>query len=352
MMGTFHSPWAFALLALVPVAVILHLRPRRRAAVRFSSVDSVKKLRPSPLYYLRHVPLLIRIAVLVLLVFALARPRKGTELVTERSEGVALEIVVDRSSSMGAEMKYRGRTMNRLEVVKEVSREFIMGNDAGLKGRTSDLLGMIAFARYPDTVCPLTHTHEALIQFVDTTELVFRNPAEDGTAVGDALALAAARLQVAEKELRQKQLAGDDSFAIKSKAVVLLTDGKNNCGTRTPRAAARVAKEWGITVYCVGIVGERISSVEQMLLLGGSRGQVDEATLKTVAEMTGGRYFRASDEESLRRIYEEIDTLEKTAIATERYVSYSEGFSRWAVPALLLLLFEVGLGNTVFRRIP
>lgn len=350
-MGVFHSPWAFALLALVPVVVILHLRPRRRAAVRFSSVESVKKLRPSPLYYLRHVPLVVRVAVLVLLILALARPRQGAEKIVERSEGVALEIVVDRSSSMGAEMKYRGETMNRLEVVKQVSREFIMGNDSGLKGRTSDLLGMIAFARYPDTVCPLTHTHEALIQFVDTTELVRFRP-EDGTAVGDALALAAARLQVAEKELKQKQLSGDEAFTIKSKAVVLLTDGKNNCGKRTPRAAARIAREWGIKIYCIGIVGERITSLEKMLLMGSSSGKVDEATLKTVAEMTGGKYYRASDEESLRRIYEEIDALEKTAVASERYVSYSESFTRWAVPALLLLLFEVGLANTVFRRIP
>ncbi len=351
-MGAFHSPWAFALLALVPVAVILHLRPRRRAAVRFSSVESVKKLKPSPLYHLRHIPVVIRIAVLVLLVLALARPRQGTELITERSEGVALEIVVDRSSSMGAQMKYRDRAMERLEVVKQVSREFIMGNDTGLKGRTSDLLGMIAFARYPDTVCPLTHTHEALIQFVDTTELVVPNNPEDGTAMGDALALAAARLQVAEKELKQKQLSREESFRIKSKVIVLLTDGRNNCGKRTPRAAARIAKEWGIKVYCIGIVGEQITSLEQILLVRSARGKVDEATLKTVAEMTGGRYYRASDEESLRRIYEEIDALEKTAVASERYVSYSESFSRWAVPALLLLLFEVGLANTVFRRIP
>jgi Ca-activated chloride channel family protein len=350
-MGVFHTPWAFALLALVPLAVILHLRPKRRASIRFSSVESLKKLKPSLLYHMRHVPLVVRVAALVLLVVALARPRHGTERVVERSQGVALELVVDRSGSMRAEMKYRGEKMNRLEVVKRVSREFVIGNDEGLKGRSSDLIGMVAFARYPDTVCPLTHTHEALIQFIDTTELV-QLRSENSTAIGDAIALAAARLHTAESDLKKKRLIGEDAFTIKSKAIVLLTDGRNRTGRRMPIEAARQARGWGIKIYCIGIGGERITNWADRFFGRLMDEDLDEETLKAVAAATGGFYQRATDAESLRKIYEKIDALEKTQLASERYVNYKEEFARWAVPALLLLLLEVGLSNTLFRRIP
>ena len=193
--------------------------------MRFSSVDAVKGLSPSPFYYLRHIPLVLRCAALVFLVVAIARPRKGTERVVERTEGVAIEMVIDRSGSMKQEMKYRGERLNRFEVVKRVFGEFVIGNDSGLKGRPNDLIGMVAFARYPDAVCPLIHDHATLLQFVKATELV-QLRSEDGTGIGDAIALAAACLQTVEEELKRKGAAeGDRAFTIKSKAIVLLTDG-------------------------------------------------------------------------------------------------------------------------------
>ncbi len=350
-MNEFYSPWAFALLALVPVAAILHLRPRRRPALLFSSVDAVRNLRPSVLHRLRHIPLLLRVIALILLIVAAARPRYGTERIIERSEGVAIEMVVDRSSSMGQEMRYEGRRVNRLEVVKKVFSEFVMGNDDNLKGRPSDLIGMIAFARYPDTVCPLVHSHDALMQFVDSTSLVKRNSSEDGTAIGDAIALAAARLKTAEEELiRRRLVTGDDSFKIKSKVIVLLTDGENNAGKRSPVAAAKLAAEWGIRIYCISIGGGRSDSLLNFFSRPGPA--VNAGDLQRVAELTGGFYREATDGDSLRRIYEKIDKLETTEIASERYMDYRERFTPWAVAALCLLILEAVLCQTVFRRIP
>lgn len=349
-MNLYHTPWAFALLAAIPLAVFLHLRPGRRAAVRFSSVEGIKKLGPTFLFRIRHVPLLIRVAVLVLLVLAIARPRQGTEKIVEHNRGIALEMVVDRSGSMGEEMKYAGERVNRLEAAKGVFREFVIGSDKGLEGRKADLIGMVAFARYADTVCPLTHNHGALAHFIEATNLVTLR-SEDGTAIGDALALAAARLKTAEDDLRKKRIEGtDEAFTIQSKAIVLITDGRYNAGKRHPIEAARLAKEWGIKIYCIGIGGERLSSAMDFFFR--RQANLDEDMLEKIAGETGGFYQKATDENSLRNIYKKIDELEKSQLVSERYVNYKERFARWAVPAFFLLLMEAGLANTVFRRIP
>lgn len=350
-MSNLHTPWALALLAAIPVVVFLHLRPGRRPALRFSSVERVKELAPSVFYHMRHTPLFLRIAVLVLLIIAIARPRLGTERIVEHSRGVALEMVIDRSGSMGAEMRYAGERLNRFEVVKRVFREFVLGNDGELEGRPSDLIGMITFALYPDTVCPLTHNHDALVQFVDSADLVGLQ-SENKTAIGDAIALAAARLKTAEEDLRRRRLqTGEESFTIKSKAIILLTDGQNNAGKRTPIEAAKLAAEWGIKIYCIGIGGGKPASAIDMFF-GRQGSDLDDRTLNAVAEITGGFFRKATDEDGLRGIYEKIDELEKTEIVSERYVDYKERFSGWAVPALLLLLLEAAVSNTFFRRIP
>jgi Ca-activated chloride channel family protein len=349
----FHTPLALLILVLIPTAVFFHLRPKRRPALRFSSVAAVKNLKPSMMFRLRHMPLILRIVLLGLLAVALARPQKGTERVVERTEGVAIEMVVDRSGSMGQEMKYKGERLNRLGAVKRVFKEFLMGNDQTLKGRPSDLVGMVAFARYPDTVCPLIHNHEALIQFADATDVV-RLRSEDGTAIGDAIALAAARLKTAEEELaRNKTLKAGGEFKIKSKAIVLLTDGENNAGRRSPQQAAELARQWGIKVYCVGIVGEPVMDIfDRIFNQMRQRSAVGASELKGVAETTGGFYQEAEDEDSLRKIYEKIDALEKTEITSERFLDYKERFAPWAVAALCLLAIETVLSHTVFRRLP
>ena len=291
------------------------------------------------------------------------RPRKGTDLLEISTEGVAIETVVDRSSSMQAEMDYDGQKLNRLEVVKRVLADFISGDDKELGGRTGDLIGLITFAGYADTVCPLVASHNVLTEFLKKTEIVTQR-SEDGTAIGDAIALAAARLRKAEEEIvrRNVQLGysesdsdGGDHFEIKSKAVILLTDGRNNKGDYKPLDAAELAKEWGIKIYTIGI-GSAQSFQTIQTPLGTfrtpTRDDLDEGLLKSIAERTGGFYSRADDVDALRDIVKRINELEKTEVTSVQYTQYAEHFGRWTLPALLLLGLEMLASCTVFRKIP
>jgi Ca-activated chloride channel family protein len=305
-----------------------------------------------------------RLACIALLIIAFARPRKGTVLSEINTEGVAIEIVVDHSGSMSAEMDYQGEKLNRLETLKKVLADFIIGGKGGLAGRGGDLLGLVTFARYPDTLCPLVLSHNVLLEFLKSTELV-RLRSEDGTAIGDALALAAARLQKAEEEilLRNKKLnkAGiaaaneKPDFKIKSKAIILLTDGRNNAGQYNPMQAAELAKKWGIKVYTVGIgSGQAFTTVQT--LMGTFKMPItddfDEPLLKAIAETTGGFYGRADDADALHKIMEKIDKLEKTEVKQVQFTQYAEKFGPWAYAAMAILLFEMIAGCTIFRKIP
>ena len=350
----FGSPIAFLTLALIPLLILTQLRGRNiRTGVRFSTIRTAAGLRPSFRRHLLFLPLALRIIALVLLAFALARPQVGRERVRDVSEGIAILTVVDRSGSMAAEMQYGNRRMNRLEVVKRVFEEFVSGNGQ-LSGRPNDLIGMISFARYADTICPLTLSHGALSQFLDTLEIVQRRT-EDGTSIGDALALAAARLETAEQEIAQRNTDGDNEYQIKSKIIILLTDGQSNAGKRTPMEAAALARDWGIKVYTIGIGGaDDFVTVTtpfgtQLMPVASD---IDEETLKTIAAETGGVYRHAGDARSLREIYQEIDALEKSEIRSIRYADYREIFTVFAFAALAMLLLELTLATTVFRRVP
>ena len=308
---------------------------------------------------------LLRLACLILLIIALARPRKGTKISETATEGVAIEVVADRSGSMQAEMNYRGKKLNRLETVKRVLAEFIRG-EGGLTGRSSDLVGLVTFARYADTKCPLVHSHDVLLEFLRQTELV-KMRAEDGTAIGDALALAAARLKKAEEEIERRRaqlgldsaedsnVAAETGFRIKSKVIILLTDGINNAGQYSPLQAAQLAKDWGIKIYTIGIGSAQAYTTIQTML--GSykvptQDNIDEALLKAIAENTGGFYGRAGDAKALRKIVEKIDSLEKTEVKSVQYTQYAEQFGPWALAALALLAGEMLFGCTIFRKIP
>jgi Ca-activated chloride channel family protein len=297
---------------------------------------------------------------------ALARPRKGTILSEISTEGVAIEVVADRSGSMQTEMDYYGRKLNRLEVVKKVLSDFISGDEKELAGRSSDLIGLVTFARYADTKCPLVHSHNVLLEFLKKTEIV-RLRSEDGTAIGDAIALAAARLQKAEEEIQQRKarlgLAGEkptdsdeeSGFKIKSKVIVLLTDGRSNMGQYGPLQAAELAKKWGIKIYTIGIGSAQAYTTIQTMM--GSfkmptHQDLDEGLLKTIAEKTGGFYGKASDAKALRRIVEKIDQLEKTEVKSIQYTQFSEHFGPLALAALVILGLEMLAGCTVFRKVP
>ena len=361
-----YSPWALMLLLVLPVMAYLMLRKKRTAAVRFPSLVDMRSCSWSWRIRLRPLLTIARLVCVGLLIVALARPRKGTVLSEISTEGVAIEAVVDRSGSMQAEMDYDGQKLNRLEVVKEVLSDFVQGDKKDLQGRSSDLIGLITFARYADTKCPLVHSHNVLTEFLRKTDIVGPRSSEDGTAIGDALALAAARLKKAEEEIQQRKMqlaasgeqisdANEGSFKIRSKVIVLLTDGISNAGQYQPLEAAELAKKWDIKIYTIGIgSGQAYTTVQTAL--GTYRmptGQsLDERLLKKIAESTGGLYGRADDGRALREIVKQIDDLEKTEVKSVQYTQFAERFGPWTLAALLTLGLEMLAGCTVFRKIP
>jgi Ca-activated chloride channel family protein len=355
---SFQYPWLLLLLLVLPLMISIKLKRRATASIRFSSLVDIEKTKPGWRVRLMPVLFLMRLICVALLIVAIARPRKGTDKDTIFTEGVAMEIVVDRSSSMGEKMAFRGQTANRLEVSKAVIKDFVAGGN-GLTGRDQDLIGLVAFAKYADTLCPLAHGHEALLEFLKKTQLVTVR-SEDGTAIGDALALATARLVKAEEQMKSrtkklkaigedadKQPEQDQEFKIKSKVIVLLTDGQNTAGDYHPVSAAKFAKDRGIKIYTIGI-----GSSQQRRGFFGSSGGIDHRLLKTIADTTGGIYRVASSGDDLAEIYKEIDKLEKTKVKSVQYTQYAERFEHWALAALSLLGLEIFAGCTVFRKIP
>ena len=360
-----YSPWVLLLFLILPAIAVVCLRKKHTAAIKFPSLMDMKNCLISWRIRLRPLLLIARLICIALLIVALARPRKGTVLSEISTEGVAIEVVADRSSSMQAEMDYYGQKLNRLEVVKKVLSDFIGGDEKKLAGRSNDLAGLVTFARYADTICPLVLSHNVLLEFLNNTELV-RLRAEDGTAIGDAIALAAARLKEAEDELQQrkaqlilageKNLAGQDgSFEIKSKVIVLLTDGVNNAGQRDPLEAAELAKDWGIKIYTIGIGSAQAYTTVQTPLGNykmPTSQNLDEKLLKAIAEKTGGFYGRADSAETLEKIVERIDELEKTEVKSIQYTQHAELFGPWTLAALLVLAAEILASCTIFRKIP
>ena len=333
----FATPWAFMALLAIPAAVLYLWRFGKPGTVRFSTIGNVKRAGASLRSTFAMLPLALRMLALVLVIIALARPQRGHEKVKDVTKGIAIETVLDRSGSMGTEMDFFGQRSDRLGVVKKVFSEFIMGNGKSLKGRPNDLVGMVSFARYADTMAPLTLEHGALMRFLESVKGVTRQN-EDGTSIGDAIALAAARLRTAEEELsRHAQKTDGKEYEIKSKVMILLTDGQNNFGSRTPEEAARLAKEWGVKIYAIGVGGsEAVRTVRT--LFGDFKVPVaegvDQETLRQVADITNGKFYMAEDEKSLRGIYEEIDRLETSEIESVRFVDYKELFPGFALAAL------------------
>jgi Ca-activated chloride channel family protein len=360
-----YSPIVLLLFLLLPVLAYLSWRRKSQAAVKFSSLRDIQRCPVSLRQRLRPLLNVARIVCIALLIAALARPRKGTVLSEISTEGIAIEIVADHSGSMQTEMDYFGQNLNRFEVVKRVLADFIAGDKKGLSGRGSDLIGLITFARYADTTCPLILSHNVLLEFLKKTEIVSLR-SEDGTAIGDAIALAAARLKKAEEEIQQrkirliesgeKALSGKEGdFKIKSKVIILLTDGINNTGQYDPLQAAEMAKKWGIKIYTIGIgSGQAFMTVQTPLgVYKMPTGQtLDEGLLKAIAEKTGGFYGRADNAETLLQIVKKIDELEKTEVKSVQYTQYAELFGPWTLAALLVLVLEILAGCTMLRKVP
>jgi len=346
----FAAPGAFLLLPLM--AIYWYYCRRGRRAIVFSSVGiapvNIRSLRQRFL----GVVGLLEMLTLLLIVGALGRPQIGIEKLHEVSRGVAIQMVVDISSSMDLPADSFGKEKRRLEIAKRVFETFIVGQGAG-EGRRNDLIGMISFARYADTLCPLTLGHDALLQFVNELEVESR-PTEDGTAIGDALTLAAARLSKAHAASGLGDEKANADYEIKSKVIILLTDGENNCGRHMPMEAAALAQKWGIRIHTIGF-GDRPETRTVQTPAGEreiSINSADTETLALVAQATGGVFRRASDAQSLHAVYQEIDAMEKSDIVSIAQMDYGEAFGAVALGALACLVLQELLAATVLRRLP
>lgn len=333
-------------LLLIPV-VLFALRGRlRRTSLQVSSLGLWTDTNAGRARYL-WIPVFLRRLALVLLLVTLARPQAGSTYSMDVSEGIAIQLLVDVSSSMDMNVRdLEGQNRSRMEVAKEMVEKFIAGDGDTLQGRGEDLLGLITFARYADTRSPLTFGHDALLQIVRGLE-VQQRPNEDGTAYGDALALAAARLQnIEELQFGQGTVQVD---AIESRVIILLTDGENNSGAHLPLEAAGLAKEWGCRIYCISLGdtdGNTAAGVQVEKLTAS------EKTLQHISDETGGIFRQATNYESLLSVYEEIDLLERSEIATRSFDRVAEWFWLPLSLAVLSLLIALILEASVLRVVP
>jgi Ca-activated chloride channel family protein len=270
----------------------------------------------------------LRLLALAALIVAFARPQTGVTGETVRTEGIDIVLGLDLSSSMLAE----DLEPNRIEAAKQVAADFVAG-------RRNDRIGVVAFAAEAFTQAPLTLDHNVVVNLISELEV---GMIEDGTAVGMGLATAVKRLQESEAE---------------SKVVVLLTDGRNNRGEIDPTTAAQMAQALGVKVYAIGAGRRGTARVPVDDPYFGRRYvqmrvNIDEEVLHEVAELTGGRYYRATDRESLENIYREIDELETTEIEVQHFTRYGELFHYPLIFGLVLIVLEIGLANTVLRKLP
>jgi len=325
------SPWVLALLAVVMVA--LPWRARRRAAVRYPTLATLRAIAPRGAAHRRTILAALRVVALALLVLALARPQAGSATTRLHREGVDIVLAVDLSSSMLAEdFTLGGKRASRVDAVKTVVKDFVAA-------RPDDRIGLVLFASRPYTQCPLTLDHGWLLQNLDRVQV---GMIEDGTAIGSALATAVNRLRAS---------------TAKSKFVVLLTDGQQNAGRISPETAADAAAALGVKVYTVGAGTRGLAPYPAKDMFGNKVYRampvdIDEDTLQHVAARTNARYFRATDTKTLADIYAEIDRSEKTPFEAPQYLEYRELYPWLVWPALALVLLEVGLGETRLRTLP
>jgi Ca-activated chloride channel homolog len=334
-------PWFLLALLLLPLLWFLWLRARRQTVIRFSGLADLRRAGGGLTRRFRMILPILRTAALACLIVAAARPQKADESSRMFAEGIAIQMVVDTSSSMtDVDLSPPGKYLTRLDVVKNVFRKFVEGDSgSGLPGRPNDLVGMIRFARFPDAVCPLTLDHKNLDEVLDKTKIVEQRE-EDGTAIGDGLALAVERL----KELKRTTGSGDQ-IVITSRAIILLTDGENNAGEIEPQKAGDLAATYGIKVYTIlAGTGQRAAF--------GYRLPVDDRDLRYIAQTTGGKHFRAQDEKSLEDIYAEIDQLERTKVEERRFVRWGELSQWWLAAAFVCIGLQTFLDATRLRKIP
>ena len=321
-----HLLWLLAVPALLVLRYLWVELKDRRAHLRVSALEAWKAGGRSALEWIRHLPFVLRTAALALLVVAIARPRSSTQVEKVDTEGIDIVFAMDVSTSMLA----RDFSPDRLSAAKDIAIEFIAQ-------RPSDRMGIVVFAGESYTQCPLTTDRATLINLMKDvqTDLI-----EDGTAIGNGLATAVARMK--------------DSDA-KSRVIILLTDGVNNMGEIDPSMAAEIAKTYGIRVYTIGVGANGTAPYPVQtpwgIELQNMPVEIDEPLLKGIADGTGGRYFRATDNTKLAEIYGEIGQMEKTRTSVDSFPVYKDLFKNYALAALLCLLLELLVG-ALLRRLP
>ncbi len=319
-------------LLVIPGLLVLHYiyleLAKKHPHLRVSTAVPWMTNGPSVMSFIRHIPFLLRIFALVMVVLAIARPRSSEQLEKVDTEGIDIVLAMDVSTSMLA----RDLQPDRLSASKDIAIEFIAQ-------RPSDRMGIVVFAGESFTQCPLTTDRATLINLMKEvqTDLI-----EDGTAIGNGLATAVARMK--------------DSDA-KSRVVILLTDGVNNRGEVSPQMAAEIAKTYGIRVYTIGVGTDDETAPYPVMTPWGVdiqnvKVEIDEKLLSEIAQSTGGRYFRATDNTKLAEIYNEINKMEKVRTTVDSFPVYKELFMKYALLALLALLLELVFNWFVIRRLP
>ena len=316
------------LLVIVPMFVWYIFKNKTNAGrYQVSNLNAFENMQKPIIYRLRHILFILRLVTVALLIIALARPKAIIENKTTTTEGISIAMAIDISSSMLA----RDFDPDRLEVAKSQAINFI-------SGRPNDRIAVVAFAGESFTQCPLTTDHATAVNLLRQLKTGI---IEDGTAIGLGLANAIARLK-------------DDNA--KSKVIILLTDGVNNKGEVAPLTAADMAKALGIRVYTIGIGKNGYAPFPVQTPIGiqyqQMEVQIDENLLLQIAQKTGGKYFRATNEEKLKEIYQEIDKMEKTIFEKQESIQYRDYFMPFLIIAFILLLAEIILANTIFRTNP
>jgi Ca-activated chloride channel family protein len=326
----FANPKIFWLLVVIPLLVAYYVWRSMQggSSIVISSTDSLRKAPRTLRYYLRHLPILIRMAALVMIIFALARPQRVEYNAKTTSEGIDIVIAMDVSTSMLA----RDFQPDRLTASKEVASQFVAN-------RQYDRIGLVVFAGESYTQSPLTADHASLQTLLGRLRC---GVIEDGTAIGNGLATAINRLRESDS---------------KSKIIILLTDGVNNSGQISPLTAADIAKELGLKVYTIGVGSNGMAPYPAIDYWGNvvyqnMQVEIDEKMLREVAEKTGGEYFRATDNESLEQIYDRIDEMEKSKIERFDQIIIHEEYLLYALWALALLLAEFIVKYIALKRIP
>lgn len=347
---TFSLPVEFrqpGLLLCTLLAIPVYLWSRRDGGrVLFSSMRLLPKGATTWRIRLSILPPIFVALATAALAVALAGPRAADRQTRVKKQGIALMMVIDVSGSMQAldlsvkDGADKDRERTRLDAVKEVLADFVRGG-RGLPGRPDDLIGIVSFAGFADTRCPLTLDHENLLVAASQLQLATK-PEEDGTAIGDGLGLALERLR---------------ESSAKSKVAILLTDGVNNRGDTSPQQAADLAATIGAKVFTVGagtngMAPVRVSDPFGRTFLQRMPVEIDEKMLKSIAERTGGRYYRATDAEALERVYREIDTLSRSEFIEQRYRQYHEYYPHALGLGLGLLALGFLLSGTLLRRLP